>query len=506
MTERLARRLVRLTLAAGLAAANPVLAQDTDAGAGAWKMITLTGPTQFAVPAPGQVGGLDYRAELSAIKAAQSRLSADDRRAIDYWSRGGVLRWNEILLQLVARFNLPPAPNADDSYPVPDANNPFADPRFPFANPPYAARAYSYVTAAQFDALKAAWYYKYLYNRPAPAKVDPGVKMLMPVTDLPAYPSEDAVMSGVNVELLKLLFPAAVEEITLKGAQQRRAALLSGKATASDIAAGLALGQAVATVFVARAGADGMRAAGGTPAQWQALEAAAVARGEIAWHSMDLPPRPPMLPFFGNVRAWMMTPEDIVRERPAPPPSTSSTLMARELSEVRRHVDDGTRAELAIANKWADGPSTPTPPGHWNFLVAPYVQNARFSEVRAARAFAMLDMALHDAAVGCWDTKYFYFNPRPSQLDPDLKTVIGLPNFPSFTSGHSTFSGAAAEVLSYLFPSERETFEALKEEASISRLYGGIHYRSDLEEGKAHGKRIAGYTLRFAQTDGADAP
>jgi hypothetical protein len=61
-------------------------------------------------------------------------------------------------------------------------------------------------------------------------------------------------------------------------------------------------------------------------------------------------------------------------------------------------------------------------------------------------------------------------------------------------------------VLSYLFPSERETFEALKEEASISRLYGGIHYRSDLEEGKAHGKRIAGYTLRFAQTDGADAP
>ena len=97
----------------------------------------------------------------------------------------------------------------------------------------------------------------------------------MPDRDLPAYPSEDAVMSGVNAEMLKLLFPAAVEEITLKAAEQRQAALLSGKATASDIAAGLALGQAVAAVFVARAGADGMRTAGGSPAQWQALADAA---------------------------------------------------------------------------------------------------------------------------------------------------------------------------------------------------------------------------------------
>src|SRR5262249_32208183 len=148
----------------------------------------------------------------------------------------------------------------------PDANNPFADPQFPFANPPYAARAYSYVTVAQYDALKAAWYFKYLYNRPQPWQVDGSIKPLMPQTDLPAYPSEEAVMSGVTAELLKLLFPAAVEEITLKAAEQRQAALLSGKATASDLAAGLALGQAVATVFVARAGADGMRTAGGSPA------------------------------------------------------------------------------------------------------------------------------------------------------------------------------------------------------------------------------------------------
>jgi hypothetical protein len=469
-------------------------------------MIALSGPTQFTVAPPAQVTSFDYQSELNAIKNAQSRLTTAQRKAIDYWSSGGVLRWNEIMMGLVARYNLQPAPNSDDSYPVPDANNPFADPQFPFANPPYSARAYSYVSVAQYDALKAAWYFKFLYNRPAPSKVDGGIKRLMPASDLPAYPSEDAVMSGVNAEIMKLLFPAAVEEITMKAAEQRQAALLSGKATASDIAAGLALGQAVAAVFVARAGTDGMRTAGGSPALWQALADGARARGEIAWKSQDIPARPPMLPVFGAVRPWMMTAEDIVRERPAAPPSTSSDQMAREVAEVRRYVDHGTREELAIANKWADGPSTPTPPGHWNFLAAPYIRNAGYSEVRAARAFALLDMALLDAAVGCWDAKYFYFNPRPSQMDRELKTVIGLPNFPSYTSGHSTFSGAAAEVLSYLFPADAAYFEAQKEEASISRLYGGIHYRSDLEMGKAHGKRIGGYTVSFARTDGADFP
>ena len=283
-------------------------------------------------------------------------------------------------------------------------------------------------------------------------------------------------------------------------------ALLSGKASASDIAAGLALGQAIFPVFMARAGSDGMKAAGGAPAQWQALADAAVARGEIPWKSQDIPPRPPMLPLFGKVKAWMMTPDDIVNERPGAPPSTSSPQMATELAQVRQAAEHATRDQLATVYKWADGPSTPTPSGHWNLIAEPYITNAQFSQVRAARVFALLDMALHDAAVGCWDTKYFYFSPRPSQLDPDLKTSIALPNFPSYTSGHSTFSGAAADVLTYLFPSGAAYFDAQKDEAALSRLYGGIHYQSDNEVGKDHGKRIGEYTVRFAMHDGADGP
>jgi hypothetical protein len=172
----------------------------------------------------------------------------------------------------------------------------------------------------------------------------------------------------VTAELLKLLFPTSVEEITRKAAEQREAALLSGKAAASDIAAGLALGKAVAPVFAARAATDGMRTAGGTPAQVQALSNATTARGETPWKSLETPPRPPMLPNFGQVRAWMMTPADIVSERPAPPPSTSSAQMSQELAEVKSAVENLTRDQLAIVYEWADGVSTPTPPGHWNSI------------------------------------------------------------------------------------------------------------------------------------------
>jgi uncharacterized protein (TIGR03437 family) len=492
------------TAAMACATAFPLAAADNDAGAGSWKMIVLAGPAQFPVAAPAPVTDAGYQAELASIKTAQAHLTSDQRKAIDHWKGSGVVAWNQVMMELVARADLPPEPNADGSYSFPDATNPFAFPQYPFANPPYASRAYSYVAVAQYEALKIAWYYKYLYNRQSPSTVDSSIQALMPTNGLPAYPSEDAVESGVTAALLKLLFPTSVDEINQNAAEQQQAALLSGRAAASDIAAGLALGQAVAAVFTTRAGSDGMKAATGTAAQWQALADAAVARGEIPWKSQEIPPRPPMLPFFGGVKAWMMSPADILNERPGAPPSTSSNQMAQELAEVKHTVDNLTRDQMAIAYKWNDGASSPTPPGHWNFLADPYIAKAQFSEVRAARALALLNMALHDAAVGCWDAKYTYFNPRAVQLDPTIKTVIGLPNFPSFTSGHSTYSAAAAEVLSYLFPGDAAFFNAQKDEAAISRLYAGIHYRSDIEIGKTHGKRIGDYTVRFAQQDGAD--
>jgi membrane-associated phospholipid phosphatase len=178
--------------------------------------------------------------------------------------------------------------------------------------------------------------------------------------------------------------------------------------------------------------------------------------------------------------------------------------MQKEVDEVKWYADNLTRERLAIVHKWADGAGTYTPPGHWNDIAAEYIRDANYSEVRAARAFALLNIALHDAAVCCWDTKFYYFNPRPSQMNTSIKTGTGVPNFPAFTSGHSTFSGAAATVLSYLFPSNTDYFQGEANEASASRLYAGIHYRADTEVGLQQGKSVGGFTVAFAQADGAD--
>jgi hypothetical protein len=496
---------------------SPLAPASLDEDAGDWNMKALTSSGQFdaIVTDPALITPAARNAELAAIKDAQKNLTDQQRKIIAYWSGGGVLRWNQILRELVARYNLPPAPKADDTYPVPDAENPFADPNFPFSNPPYAARAYSYVSLAQYEALKAAWHYKYMYNRQAPYVADDEIQALVPETDLPSYPSEDAVLSGVTLEMLYLLFPAAREEISLKAAEQRNAALWSGKASATDISVGYALGKAVATstttksIVVDFARKDGMGTAGGNATLWKQLEDSVgtgkcYKTGQKAWVSLETPKRPPMLPNFAKVWGWNMSPQDFIDNRPVAPPSTSSDEMEMEVKEVKWFAEHTTRDRLKIVHKWADGVGTYTPPGHWNDIAAEYIADANFSEVRAARAFALLNMALHDAAVGCWETKFYYFNPRPCQVDPSIKTSTGVPNFPAYTSGHSTFSGAAATVLSYLFPDHAEYFEAQALEASLSRLYGGIHYRADIEMGLEHGEVIGGYTVSYAQTDGAD--
>ena len=496
---------------------------NVDANAGNWSMLLLTSNNQFAasVPTPAAVNSIAYQTELATIKDVQGKLTSSQKEIIKYWSAGGVLRWNEIMRQLVAEFSLAPAPRDDGSYIFPDAENPFSDPVFPFASPPYAARAYSYVSMAQYEALKSTWYFKYLHNRPAPYTNDVSIRALVPTSSLPAYPSEDAVLSGVTAELLKVLFPTAVELITKKAAEQRNAALWSGKASISDIAIGLNLGKAVAGFITApgtgRLRTDGVGNAIGTKAQWDVLIDSAKLHyakigdprdlsKEVFWKSLDSPSRPPMLPFFGNVKGWFLTPVEIAFERNkiGPPPSTSSDQMKTELTEVKSVADKIDRDKIKIVHYWADGGGTYTPPGHWNDIAAEYVSNANFSEVRAARAFAYLNAAMHDAAVACWNTKYYWFNPRPTQLDASIKTFTGMPNFPSFLSGHSTFSAAAADVLSYLFPSDVSTFNEYKEAASLSRLYGGIHYRTDIEKGKDLGTAIGGYAVAVAEVDGAN--
>lgn len=484
----------------------PLLPTSADANAANWTSVYINSYTKYAasVPTPTDTSSAAYKAELASIKNLQSVLTNDQKNNIAYWSDGGVLRWNQTFRELVTRYNLPPEPLANNTYPAPDANNPFASPQFPFANPPYAARAYSYVSAAIYDALKTAWYYKYQYNRPSPYIVDKNVKPLMPQVGIPSYPSEEAVMSSAAQTILLAMFPASSDEIINKAGQQRAAALLSGKASASDISAGIALGKAVAQDYLTRAGSDGTGAAGGTAPQWAAFQDTATKRGQIPWLSLDGPPRPPMLPLFGYVKAWMMTPNDIVSVRAPTPPASNSDEMKEEVEKVKYQSDHLTREHEAIVLRWADGANTYTPPGHWNDIAEEYIRDKKWSEVRTARAFALLNMTMHDASVACWNTKYYYFNARPTQVDPSIKTGTGIPNFPSYVSGHSSYSFAAASVLSYLFPEHQDYFVDQASEAMNSRFYAGIHYQIDCTAGADLGKNVGAFTVNFAQNDGAD--
>ena len=481
----------------------PLEPAKTDIDAGVWKPILLTGPTEFPVPAPAATTTPDYIAQVNEIKIWQADLTNDEKGLVKYWAAGAVLRWNEILRDLVARHNLPPYQNADGTYPFPSANNPLAYPQFPFANPPYAARAYAYVAAAQYDALVAAYYYKKLYNRAAPYKVDATVNVLIPKSDLPSYPSEDAVVAGAAVEMLKLLFPGDQDYINLKAEEHKRARIIAGANVRSDIEAGEALGRAVAGKFVTRARGDRAGAAIGTQADWTKLETDCMARGETPWYSLDVPKRPPMLPIFGKVKAFLFDSLTAISLRPGPPPLTGSAKMKTETDEALNFTKNDTREHYRIVHFWADGVGTYAPPGHWDAIAAEDFIKKNFSEVRWARNMALVNMALMDAGIVCWDTKYFYFNPRPTQMNPAIKTLTGVPNFPSYISGHSTFSGAAAAVLSYIVPENADKYTAMASEASLSRMYAGIHFRADCEVGLQVGKNVGNYAVVRGQNDGA---
>ncbi|MGC4102194.1 phosphatase PAP2 family protein [Ferruginibacter sp.] len=477
---------------------------NNDLNAGIWKPILLTGPTEFAVAAPIATNTPEYIAQMNEIKSWQANITPEEKASVKYWGAGAVMRWNEILRELVAKHNLPPYQNPDGTYPFPNANNPLAYPQFPFSNPPYAARAYAYVSAAQYDALVAAFYYKKLYNRAAPYKVDATIQTLIPQSDLPSYPSEDAVVEGAATEMLKLLFPGDQDFIQQKAEEHKRARLLAGANVRSDLEAGEALGKAVAQKFVTRARGDRAGAAIGTQAQWTQFETDALAKGEIPWYSLELPKRPPMLPIFGKVKTFLFDSLTAVSLRPGPPPLVNSQQMKDEIAEVADFVNNPTREHTRIVHFWADGVGTYTPPGHWNAIAAEDFIAKSFSEVRWARNMALINMALMDAAIVCWDTKYFYFNPRPTQLNPGIKTITGIPNFPAYISGHSTFSAAAANVLAHIIPEKATVYTGMAQEASQSRIYGGIHYKSDCTGGLTVGKNIADYAIARAKTDGAE--
>lgn len=249
------------------------------------------------------------------------------------------------------------------------------------------------------------------------------------------------------------------------------------------------------------------------------------------WRETPAAFRPPLMPFWAKVRPFAMTSPSQFR---APPPHpVDSKEHAEELAFVAkvgpRDGAERTEYETMSTPFWSDDLGTSTPPGHWNMVAQDLARRNKLTVPETARLLALVNIAQADAAIACWETKFFYNTWRPEtgirELDsklnphatpsPDFIPNLASPSFPSYTSGHSTFSGAGARSLALFFgtdeieftltsdglPGAVRTYKRLSDaqrEAGMSRVWGGIHVMSDNLEGQKAGMKIAEWTFANA--------
>ena len=225
----------------------------------------------------------------------------------------------------------------------------------------------------------------------------------------------------------------------------------------------------------------------------------------------------PLLPNWGNNRPFAM-PDGGSCPLPAPPdysedPASVFYKEALEVFEVSKSLTDEQRL---IARFWSDDPMlSPTPPGHWIAIAMQIVQRDGRDIETCVDVLARVGMAVSDAFIGCWNSKYQYDLLRPVTyirrlMDPKWETLLITPPFPEYPSGHSTQSAAAATVLTALFGENFAftdtthqddglagrpfaSFWAAADEAGMSRLYGGIHFRAAIEQGLDQGRCIGAH-------------
>jgi membrane-associated phospholipid phosphatase len=430
---------------------------------GQWRPLLLDRGALTRLPAPPARGSAAEAGEINELVGV-TRRQRDPRlvEAIRYWSAGACVRWNEIARELVARQRTPP---------------------------PLASRVYALLSVAAYDTLISVWDNKYAYNRPRPAEVATELAVVEAAANHPSYPSVHAAVGAASSSVLGFLYPDQAAALAARAAEQLEARLVAGLHFRSDMVAGETLGRSVAARVIEHARGDG------SAAVWSGTLRA----GTGLW--VAAPGTQPEGGRWGEVKPWLM--KSAAEFRAPPPPSFDSAEFRAALAEVKRLSDTRTREQDRTAALWADGVGSYTPPGRWNKIASDLILKHRLNELRASRVLALLNTAVMDAGVTCWETKYHYLVIRPSQADPSITTPVGLPNFPAYTSAHAAFSGAASALLGGLFPGEGASLTASAEEAAFSRVLGGIHYRFDGDAGLAQGRAVARLALARAAQDGA---
>jgi len=294
--------------------------------------------------------------------------------------------------------------------------------------------------------------------------------------------TDRGAVAGASVAVLSYLFPS--QALALEDSVAAQANAGPGEPHPA-FAAGEVIGRAVGAEIVARARADGFT----NP------NTAVPPVGPGFWTSSATPPVPVNGGQLPGVLPWFLT--SAGQFRPAPPPAVDSPEFAAGLSEIRQISDTRTPEQVRIATFWALNAGTITGSGYWLVVASQDVTEHGLSEREATHVFALVSATMADAQVGCWDAKLTYWLIRPWKADLGITVVpaVGMPNHPSYPSGHSCVSASAAEVLSAFFPEERAELDAKVIEAGLSRMYAGIHYRFDIEAGQTLGRSVARFAI-----------
>jgi hypothetical protein len=369
--------------------------------------------------------------------------------------------------------------------------------------PPMAALFLATYHVAIFDTVNSFTHTNsgWLVNDPAPA----GANM-------------DAAIAGAAHAVMKALWVATNPRMIEISYAKALAAIPDGQAKAD----GIAWGEKVAGAILAKRADSGYNKP--IPGNYSSNEVG-------KWRETPPTFRPALLPFWGKVTPFVMTSPSQFR---APPPeSLGSKEYADELAFVANHgARDGadrTDYQTLCTPFWSDDLGTSTPPGHWNMIAQDIARRKGYAELECARLFALLNLAEADAAIACWEAKYYYNVWRPEtalrELDaktnpsvvshPDFIPNMVAPPFPSYISGHSTFSSAGARTIALFIgtddidfkvasdglPGVVHTFSKLSDaqkEAGMSRVWGGIHTMSDNLEAQKVGVQVADWTFSHA--------
>lgn len=367
--------------------------------------------------------------------------------------------------------------------------------RTTITSPPRAARALAMVHVAIFDAVNV---------------ITRGYQPYLMDTTVSVQTSREAAAAQAAYTVLVTLYPA--QQVMFDAARaQSLAAVPDGPAKT----AGIALGETAGANVLTWRNTDGSEVnvpytPGTAPGDWQPTPPAFA---------------PALLPQWPYVTPFAMTSGDQFRS--SGPPALDSLEYALDFTEVKNLGAAQSTARTAeqthIALFWADGAGTVTPPGHWNRIAQTVAAAQHKTLGENARLFALLNMALADAAICAWDMKYIYDLWRPvtairqaeldgnpaTDPDPSWTSLLVTPPFPTYVSGHSTFSGAAATVLARFFGTDQiaftdvsqgvagsrsfTNFSEAADEAGRSRIYGGIHYEFDNQDGQTGGRALGAW-------------